>query len=179
MLARYIVTSDSFHFSLARVRLHARGMLDVTAASQPACWPAGKRRIFLGSASYSRQGVHGHVRHNTAMTDALPSLPCAGIMKELAQEYGFEYETVTADIDEQALGDRTSNPAELVKLLSKAKADAIFEWLKHEHVAGVQGLLLTCDQVVVHQGKIREKPISTEQVVAMYHMFQCKIAWHA
>ena len=80
-------------------------------------------------------------------------------MKELAQEYGFQYETVTADIDEQALGDRMSDPAELVTLLAKAKAQAINERLANEH-----GLLLTCDQVVIHQGLIREKPISEQQV---------------
>ena len=80
-------------------------------------------------------------------------------MKELAQEYGFDYDTVTADIDEQALGDRTSDPAELVALLAQAKADAIYERLDSK-----LGLLLTCDQVVIYQGRVREKPTSTQQV---------------
>ena len=80
-------------------------------------------------------------------------------MKELAQEYGFDYDTVTADIDEQALGDRTSDPAELVTLLAQAKADAIYERLDSK-----LGLLLTCDQVVIYQGRVREKPTSTQQV---------------
>ncbi len=80
-------------------------------------------------------------------------------MKELAQEYGFDYDTITADIDEQALGDRTSDPAELVTLLAQAKADAIYERLDSK-----LGLLLTCDQVVIYQGRVREKPTSTQQV---------------
>lgn len=80
-------------------------------------------------------------------------------MKELAQQYGFDYDTVTADIDEQALGDRTSDPAELVTLLAQAKADAIYERLESK-----LGLLLTCDQVVIYQGRVREKPASTQQV---------------
>ena len=80
-------------------------------------------------------------------------------MQELAQEYGFDYDTVTADIDEQALGDRTSDPAALVSLLAQAKADAIYERLDSK-----LGLLLTCDQVVIYQGRVREKPTSTQQV---------------
>jgi len=80
-------------------------------------------------------------------------------MKELAQEYGFDYDTITADIDEQALGDRTSDPAELVTLLAQAKADAIYERLDSK-----LGLLLTCDQVVIYQGRVREKPTSTQEV---------------
>ena len=93
-------------------------------------------------------------------------LPLAGIMKELAEEYSFQYNVITADIDEQALGDRTADPAELVKLLAQAKADAICHRLKSEQGAGLHGLLLTCDQVVVHQDQIREKPVSKDQVLA-------------
>lgn len=85
-------------------------------------------------------------------------------MKELAQEYGFAYETVTADIDEQALGDRTSDPAALVTLLAQAKAEAICNSLKSRTALPATGFLLTCDQVVICQDKIREKPISSDQV---------------
>lgn len=85
-------------------------------------------------------------------------------MQELAQEYSFDYDTVTADIDEQALGDRTSDPAELVTLLAQAKADAIYERLDSK-----LGLLLTCDQVVIHQGRVREKPTSTQQAKEFIH----------
>ena len=84
-------------------------------------------------------------------------------MQELAQEYGFQYETVTADIDEQALGDRTSDPAQLVALLAQAKAAAISERLNSQGDSQ-QGFLLTCDQVVVYQDTIREKPTSEQQV---------------
>ncbi len=86
-------------------------------------------------------------------------------MKELAQQYGFQYVTVTADIDEQALGDRTSDPAELVTLLAQAKADAICACMRDDSAAELQGLLLTCDQVVIYQGTIREKPTSMQQVL--------------
>ena len=70
-------------------------------------------------------------------------------------------QVVTADIDERAIGDRTSNPEALVLQLARAKAAAIFKKL-----GSLQGkaLLITCDQVVVHDGKILEKPTSVEEV---------------
>ena len=85
-------------------------------------------------------------------------------MKELAQEYGFKYETVTADINEQALGDRTADPAELVTLLAQAKADAICKKMQVKDIQLSTGLLITCDQVVICQGGIREKPTSAQEV---------------
>lgn len=85
-------------------------------------------------------------------------------MQELAVDYGFTYETITADIDEQALGNRQQSPAALVSLLSQAKADAIIGKLQKLESASLQGYLLTCDQVVLCQDVIREKPVSQEQV---------------
>lgn len=84
-------------------------------------------------------------------------------MQELAVDYDFSYETATADIDEQALGNRQQSPAALVSLLSQAKADAIVGKLQKLESASLQGYLLTCDQVVVCQGVVREKPVSQEQ----------------
>ena len=63
-------------------------------------------------------------------------------MNDLASKYGFQYETTKAAIDESAIGSRKSQPGELVKLLAKAKADAILKRLNAS-----QGYLLTCDQV--------------------------------
>lgn len=85
-------------------------------------------------------------------------------MKELAQEYGFAYEVVTADIDEQALGDRSADPATLVTLLAQAKAEAIRKSMESKSALPLIGFLLTCDQVVICQDKIREKPMSQQQV---------------
>lgn len=70
----------------------------------------------------------------------------AAIMKELAQEYGFSYDTLTADIDEQALGDRQRDPAALVALLAQAKAEAILAKLRASEQRPLKGYLLTCDQ---------------------------------
>lgn len=95
-------------------------------------------------------------------------------MKELAHEYDFDYEVITADIDEQALGDRTADPANLVTLLAQAKATAICKRMQTTNALPLTGLLLTCDQVVICQNSIREKPISVKEV----HFECCNIRDH-
>jgi len=73
------------------------------------------------------------------------------VMDELTTEYSVR----TADIDEKAI--RHEDPSQLVMLLAHAKADAIVGKMR---AAGepLEGLLLTCDQVVTFRGEIREKP---------------------
>jgi hydrogenase maturation factor len=79
-------------------------------------------------------------------------------MDELAAEYGFSYTVSTAGIDEKAI--REPDPRALVVALAHAKADAIIARLRSgdDVVAGRRGVLITCDQVVVHMGRILEKP---------------------
>lgn len=68
------------------------------------------------------------------------------IMDEVKDEVGFEYQVMTADIDEKAIGDRRKdNPADLVTTLAQAKADAILGRLAKDETDGM--LLITCDQV--------------------------------
>lgn len=84
-----------------------------------------------------------------------------GLMDELAQQFNFTYEVCTADIDEKAI--RHEQPEQLVMLLAHAKAEAIRKKLL---AAGAHaGLLITCDQVVVHEGHILEKPENAEEVM--------------
>jgi len=96
-------------------------------------------RIILGSRSSSRRQL----------------------MDEVVAEHGFKYEVLTADIDEKAI--RVADPRELVMKLAHAKADAIIEKLKTaaedtDDDITTKGLLITCDQVVTHEGRILEKP---------------------
>jgi septum formation protein len=95
-------------------------------------------RLILGSASRSRRAI----------------------MDELAQRYGFSYEVATADIDEKAI--RCPLPGELVVTLAHAKARAIISRLQLQAPPPepLSGFLVTCDQVVVHEGRILEKPES-------------------
>lgn len=81
------------------------------------------------------------------------------IMDGIAADYCFSFKQMQADIDEQALGDRSRNPQDLVLLLAQAKADALKARLPQ-----TAGILITCDQVVVCNGEILEKPSDVEEV---------------
>jgi septum formation protein len=82
--------------------------------------------------------------------------------KAIVNEMGFEFEVVKADIDERAIGDRSSDIGveDLVLLLANAKADAILERLSDEQKTKV---LLTADQVVTYRGKVLEKPLNENE----------------
>lgn len=107
---------------------------------------ATKPRIYLGSGSKSRRQL----------------------MDELASEFGFHYEVLTADIDEKAI--RNPDPEALVLSLAHAKADAILSKMGvltecEQDVKREHGFLITCDQVVTHRGEILEKPESPEEAL--------------
>jgi septum formation protein len=95
-------------------------------------------------------------------------------MDSLASQYSFKYEVLKADIDEKAI--RHDSPRDLVLALAHAKADALLQKLAaadsgnsssnstaaggaaHGGSSSGDTFLITCDQVVVHDGQIREKP---------------------
>ncbi|KAL0323124.1 UNVERIFIED_CONTAM: 7-methyl-GTP pyrophosphatase [Sesamum angustifolium] len=108
--------------------------------------------------------------------------------KKILADMGFEFTTVSADIDEKAI--RKEKPEDLVMALAEAKANAIVGKLKnvenqekdakstlviaadtvenvhpkrHGKEDAEPTLLITCDQVVVYEGMIREKPSSEEE----------------
>ncbi|KAJ6831888.1 maf-like protein isoform X1 [Iris pallida] len=83
--------------------------------------------------------------------------------RNILAEMGYEFEVMTADIDEKGI--RRENPEELVMVLAEAKAAAIILRLKIEDykVDAEPTLLITSDIVVVHEGVIREKPTSKEE----------------
>ena len=81
---------------------------------------------------------------------------------------GFKFDVVTADIDEQAWGDRSAiaGARDLVLLLAKKKAAAILAKLTTEQKErGMSRILLTADQVVTHWGRILEKPKDADEVL--------------
>ena len=137
-------------------------------------------RVILGSGSASRRGAcvcarpppvprNKHDKHADSLHDCcLPAcLPARGsraaILDALAESYGFTYEVVKADIDEKAI--RQDDPRDLVLALARAKAAAIRERLGG---SGDAGLLITCDQVVVHEGRILEKPEGEAEVRGLW-----------
>lgn len=97
--------------------------------------------------------------------------------KKILERNGFSFEVIKAGIDEKALGDRSAgaDPMVLVGLLAQAKADAIMERLDITKVKD-DSVLLTADQVVVHNGNIMEKPKDISQArefINMYNNHQC------
>ena len=89
----------------------------------------------------------------------------AALLLELSQEYGFDFDIMTAEIDERSLGDRTKNPEQLVSQLASAKAQALIQQLHRNESKAMQHLLITCDQVVVSSsGSILEKPLNADEV---------------
>lgn len=124
---------------------------------------ATQPRIILGTASSSRRFV----------------------MDQLCREHPFTYEVLKADIDEKAI--RHEQPQQLVLALAHAKADAIIQALQQQQQQEAgngqpgnsssgssnsgAGLLITCDQVVVHDGQIREKPEDVQEAHRFIHSY--------
>lgn len=73
---------------------------------------------------------------------------------------GIDFVVEKPDIDERAI--RFDDPAVLVEALARAKARAVVERVRDDASEG-RRLLITCDQVVVHRGVIREKPSSAAE----------------
>jgi septum formation protein len=78
--------------------------------------------------------------------------------RELLAAMGYEFAVMPANIDERAI--RSEDPGGLTLALAHAKADALLPQI-HE-----PAVLITSDQVVVWQGKIREKPVHVEEARA-------------
>ncbi|GAB2267340.1 hypothetical protein Dimus_002326 [Dionaea muscipula] len=84
--------------------------------------------------------------------------------RQILTDMGYEFEIMTADIDEKRI--RFEKPEELVMALAEAKADAIVSKLqiRDDQVKDAEPtLLVTADTVVVYEGIIREKPSSSEE----------------
>ncbi|KAG2664005.1 hypothetical protein I3760_16G059100 [Carya illinoinensis] len=111
--------------------------------------------------------------------------------RTILSEMGYEFTIMTADIDEKCI--RKDKPEDLVIALAEAKADAIISKLQtinHQEKDDEQTILIaadtaeailqripigdyvkdaeptvliTCDQVVVYEGMVREKPSSKEE----------------
>jgi septum formation protein len=117
----------------------------------------------------------------TAMEDPVAVLGLPGPLilgsgsftrKLILKEMGIDFQVIKRPIDEKSLGDRTSNPEDLVLTLAKAKMDHLVneivagncddELPKRKDVAS-EWIVLTGDQVVVCDGSILEKPMSVQE----------------
>jgi septum formation protein len=76
--------------------------------------------------------------------------------KKIMEDVGFDFEIVTADIDEEAI--RTGDYKQLPLLIARGKMEAVKK--------KVQGdcIIVCADTIVVCNGELREKPKSDEQM---------------
>ncbi len=82
--------------------------------------------------------------------------------KKLLEDAGFVFDVKTADIDEKQI--RHENFKELVLRLALSKKDAILA----KNTFHPDTILVTLDCVGVHNGELREKPISKKEVIAWH-----------
>lgn len=75
--------------------------------------------------------------------------------KLVLEKAGFDFEIMTADIDEKAI--RHDDYSVLPLLIANAKADALLPRITES------ALLVTADQIVVFDGELREKPVSKDE----------------
>ena len=86
--------------------------------------------------------------------------------RKVFETMGYDFEVMTADIDEKAI--RSDSPEELTLALARAKAAALQKRITEP------AILITADQVIVWQGEIREKPENAEQ--ARIYLSTCHMA---
>ena len=102
----------------------------------------------------------------------------------ILENAAYSFDVVKADIDERAIGCRSSGALpqaqELVMLLGHKKADAIMEALQldpkwssclQEHSVDAHQVLLTADQIVTCAGKVLEKPLNESEAREMLSMY--------
>lgn len=97
--------------------------------------------------------------------------------RKLLEDAGMEFSAVTAGIDEKGIAagfaDRSrADASQLTVEIAKSKAEALIAAKK----VGEDALLITSDQVVVHGGKIREKPESPEEARAYLQSYTTEAA---
>lgn len=83
--------------------------------------------------------------------------------KKILEKMGYEFEVMTADIDEKQI--RFEDPVKLTLALANAKADALLPKIKSD------AILITADIVVSCNGRIFEKPSSDEE--AKEYLMMC------
>ncbi|MEI7709363.1 MAG: Maf family protein [bacterium] len=85
--------------------------------------------------------------------------------KKLLEDAGFVFDVKTADIDEGGI--RHEDFKELVLRIALAKRDAILAKNKFDP----NTILITFDCVVGHNGELREKPTSKEEVIKWHKSY--------
>lgn len=83
--------------------------------------------------------------------------------KKVLEKLGYDFDILTADIDEKSIRDK--DPKKLTSKLANAKADVLIGKIKYP------ALLITADQVVYCNGKIIEKPETAKEVEKFWESY--------
>ena len=147
----------------------------------PAGWSAsGTTTTAMADSTHGEHSVHvasgGQTDADATVAAAVARAGVAVVLgsksftrKAILAEMGVPYRVVVADIDEKAI--RMDTPEALVAALADAKADAIVARMRSDADDADDALLITCDQVVVHEGAIREKPESEAEARAFVRSY--------
>ena len=147
----------------------------------PAGWSAsGTTTTAMADSTYGEHSVHvasgGQTDADATVAAAVARAGVAIVLgsksftrKAILAEMGVPYRVVVADIDEKGI--RMDTPEALVAALADAKADAIVARMRSDADDADDALLITCDQVVVHEGAIREKPESEAEARAFVRSY--------
>ena len=83
--------------------------------------------------------------------------------KIVLESMGFSFTVISPDIDEKAI--RRDDPRELVEAIAQAKMDTVLKLVVEP------AIVITSDQVMVVNGKVREKPRSKEEAYEFLSTF--------
>src|SRR5665213_2520746 len=83
--------------------------------------------------------------------------------KKILEEAGIDFEVITPEIDEKKI--RSLNHEHTPVVLSYAKAQSVAQKIKEP------AIILGCDQVVICNEKILEKPENGDQIREWYKMY--------
>ena len=86
--------------------------------------------------------------------------------KTVLTSMGFAFTVISPDIDEKAI--RREDPRELIEAIAQAKMDAVLRLIQED------AIVITSDQVMVVDGKVREKPQSKEEAYEFISTFHTK-----
>jgi septum formation protein len=83
--------------------------------------------------------------------------------REVMEESGIPFEVVTPDIDEKKI--RALDHMHIPVILSFAKAQAVAKKVKEP------AIIIACDQIVICDGNILEKPESADEIRSWYKLY--------
>lgn len=84
--------------------------------------------------------------------------------RELLEQIGFAFEVMTSNAEEVTAAEI---PQEIVKDLSRLKAEAVYEECRQKGGAYQKAVVIGADTIVYHDGQVLGKPKSEQEAAAM------------